>query len=98
MNANKSQYPAHKKMHGILTSVMEELPEPPLFISVHTLSQILKCQPPSTTLFRSALHNAGYRVSSCHASPLGNDPSLSTESTISLRPCCRKAASYAHCS
>lgn len=71
VNENKSHYPAHKKMHGILTSVMEELPEPPLFISVHTLSQILKCQPPSTTLFRSALHNAGYRVSSCHASPLG---------------------------
>eukprot|EP00958_Prasinococcus_capsulatus_P013112 scaffold1326_cov296-Prasinococcus_capsulatus_cf.AAC.10 len=40
VNANQAQYPAFKKMHGLLTSVLEELPDAPLFLSVHTLAQV----------------------------------------------------------
>jgi tRNA (guanine26-N2/guanine27-N2)-dimethyltransferase len=35
------------------------------------MSATLKCTPPSSALFRSAVVNAGYRISGSHANPLG---------------------------
>ena len=35
------------------------------------MSATLKCTPPSATLFRSAVVNAGYHISGSHANPLG---------------------------
>jgi hypothetical protein len=43
----------------------------PLYVSLHSMSATLKCTPPSATLFRSAVVNAGYRISGSHANPLG---------------------------
>ncbi|EFJ10436.1 hypothetical protein SELMODRAFT_153186 [Selaginella moellendorffii] len=67
----KKRYPAFDKIHSILTSVSEELIDVPLYLSIHELSATLKCTPPSAIVFRSAVLNAGYRISGTHASPLG---------------------------
>lgn len=67
---NKHLYPAYNKIHGLLTAASEELMDVPLFVSLHGLSATLKCTPPSSLLFRSALANAGYRTSGCHANAL----------------------------
>jgi tRNA (guanine26-N2/guanine27-N2)-dimethyltransferase len=71
VTAMKSRYPAYNKIHSILTAVSEELNDVPLYISLHSMSATLKCTPPSATLFRSAVVNAGYRISGSHANPLG---------------------------
>lgn len=67
----KSRYPAYNKIHSILTGVSEEINDVPLYVSLHSMSATLKCTPPSATLFRSAVVNAGYRISGTHANPLG---------------------------
>ncbi|KAG0596587.1 hypothetical protein M758_UG268000 [Ceratodon purpureus] len=71
VTAMKSRYPAYNKIHSILTGVSEELNDVPLYVSLHSMSATLKCTPPSATLFRSAVVNAGYRISGSHANPLG---------------------------
>ena len=50
---------------------LQELNDVPLYVSLHSMSATLKCTPPSATLFRSAVVNAGYRISGSHANPLG---------------------------
>nr|GLL39138.1 probable tRNA (guanine(26)-N(2))-dimethyltransferase 1 [Ipomoea trifida] len=67
----KERYPAYDKICGVLTTISEELPDVPLFLSLHSLCATLKCTPPSAIIFRSAVINAGYRVSGTHANPLG---------------------------
>ena len=57
--ANAGSYPAQAKLKSILTNVLEELPDAPLYYSVHELSKTLKTNPPAQDLFRSALVNAG---------------------------------------
>ena len=59
MQANAASYPAQAKLKSILTNVAEELPDAPLYYSVHELSKTLKTNPPAQDLFRSALVNAG---------------------------------------
>lgn len=70
LERNKSRYPGWDKVHGFIVSVSEELVDVPLYVSVHSLAATLKCEPPNLTLFRSAIINAGYRVSISHASAL----------------------------
>mmetsp|Transcript_27832 Transcript_27832/g.49727 ORF Transcript_27832/g.49727 Transcript_27832/m.49727 type:complete len:523 (-) Transcript_27832:218-1786(-) len=71
IRANKDNYPAFKQISSIMTTVLEELLDVPLYLNTHEMSKTLKCTPPKHELFRSALVNAGYRVSSSHANPLG---------------------------
>eukprot|EP00897_Mesotaenium_endlicherianum_P008110 jgi/Mesen1/7327/ME000376S06488 len=70
VRAASKTYPAYDKIHSILTGVSEELVDVPLYLSLHSLSATLKCTPPSAMLFRSAVVNAGYRISGSHANPL----------------------------
>lgn len=51
--------------------ILQELPDVPLFLSLHNLCATLKCTSPSAVLFRSAVLNAGYRISGTHVNPLG---------------------------
>lgn len=51
--------------------VLQELPDVPLFLSLHNLCATLKCTSPSAVIFRSAVINAGYRISGTHVNPLG---------------------------
>ncbi|KAL3702102.1 hypothetical protein R1sor_020124 [Riccia sorocarpa] len=67
----KARYPAFDKLHSILTAVSEELLDIPLYVNLHNMSATLKCTPPAAAMFRSAVANAGYRISGSHANPLG---------------------------
>ncbi|KAI4375173.1 hypothetical protein MLD38_013077 [Melastoma candidum] len=67
----KDRYPAYDRISAVLTTVSEELPDIPLFLSLHNLCSTLKCTSPSAVIFRSAVINAGYRISGSHVNPLG---------------------------
>ncbi|KAJ6364737.1 hypothetical protein OIU76_029660 [Salix suchowensis] len=67
----KDQYPAYDRISAVLTTISEELPDVPLFLSLHNLCATLKCTSPSAVIFRSAVINAGYRISGTHVNPLG---------------------------
>lgn len=67
----KDRYPAFDRISAVLTTISEELPDVPLFLSLHNLCATLKCTSPSAVVFRSAVINAGYRISGTHVNPLG---------------------------
>ncbi|KAL0424518.1 UNVERIFIED_CONTAM: putative tRNA (guanine(26)-N(2))-dimethyltransferase 1 [Sesamum radiatum] len=67
----KDRYPAFGRIFAVLTTISEELPDIPLFLSLHNLCATLKCTSPSAVIFRSAVINAGYRISGSHINPLG---------------------------
>jgi len=67
----KDRYPAYDRISAVLTTISEELPDVPLFLSLHNLCATLKCTSPSAIIFRSAVINAGYRISGTHVNPLG---------------------------
>ncbi|KAJ3669970.1 hypothetical protein LUZ60_010294 [Juncus effusus] len=71
VRAMKERYPAYDKIHSVLTTISEELHDVPLFVSLHSLCATLKCTSPSAVMFRSAVINAGYRISGTHVCPLG---------------------------
>ncbi|KAF3424129.1 hypothetical protein E2986_07553 [Frieseomelitta varia] len=55
-----------KRMVGVLNVIHEEL-NVPLYYTLDRLMSIVRCVTPSMLIFRSALLNAGYRVSYSHA-------------------------------
>ncbi|KAJ8484875.1 hypothetical protein OPV22_017360 [Ensete ventricosum] len=71
VKASKERYPACEKISAVLTTISEELYDIPLFVSLHNLCSTLKCTSPSAVMFRSAVINAGYRISGSHVNPLG---------------------------
>ncbi|KAI3768479.1 hypothetical protein L2E82_19192 [Cichorium intybus] len=71
VKAMKNRYPAFDRISAVLTTISEELPDVPLFLSLHNLCGTLKCTSPSAVIFRSAVINAGYRISGTHVNPLG---------------------------
>ncbi|XP_076941810.1 tRNA (guanine(26)-N(2))-dimethyltransferase 2-like [Bidens hawaiensis] len=71
VKAMKNRYPAFNRISAVLTTISEELPDVPLFLSLHNLCGTLKCTSPSAVIFRSAVINAGYRISGTHVNPLG---------------------------
>ncbi len=58
-----------KELHGLLTSVSEELNDVPLYYVLPDLCHTLGCQTPPLKTFKAALINAGYRVSGYHKEP-----------------------------
>ncbi|KAJ0980151.1 hypothetical protein J5N97_008406 [Dioscorea zingiberensis] len=71
VKATRERYPAYDRISAVLTTISEELPDVPLFVSLHNLCATLKCTSPSAVIFRSAVINAGYRISGSHVNPLG---------------------------
>ncbi|KAI0497661.1 hypothetical protein KFK09_020894 [Dendrobium nobile] len=71
VKALRERYPAYGKIFAVLTAISEELHDVPLFLSLHSLCGTLKCTSPSAEIFRSAVFNAGYRISGTHVNPLG---------------------------
>ncbi|XP_077230244.1 tRNA (guanine(26)-N(2))-dimethyltransferase 2-like [Tasmannia lanceolata] len=67
----RHRYPAYERIVAVLTTISEELIDVPLFVSLHNLCATLKCTSPSAVMFRSAVINAGYRISGSHVNPLG---------------------------
>ncbi|XP_072759053.1 tRNA (guanine(26)-N(2))-dimethyltransferase isoform X1 [Anoplolepis gracilipes] len=66
-NLNNIQLGTSKRIEGVLTMIHEEL-DIPLYYNLDRLMSIVKCDVPSILKFRSALLNAGYKVSYSHAS------------------------------
>ncbi|CAM9455916.1 unnamed protein product [Pylaiella littoralis] len=68
---NRGPYPpaTSKRIHGMLTSVSEELPDVPLFYSLPDMCSTLHCSSPRMIDMQAALVNAGYRVSQQHKEP-----------------------------
>lgn len=58
-----------KRIHGMLTSVSEELPDAPLFYTLPDICSTLHCNSPRMVDVQAALVNAGYRVSQQHKEP-----------------------------
>ncbi|XP_067208968.1 tRNA (guanine(26)-N(2))-dimethyltransferase [Linepithema humile] len=58
-----------KRMEGVLTVIHEEL-DIPLYYKLDRLMSIVRCHVPPMMMFRSALLNAGYKVSYSHACKL----------------------------
>lgn len=58
-----------KRMEGVLTVIHEEL-DVPLYYKLDRLMSIVRCHVPPMLVFRSALLNAGYKVSYSHASKI----------------------------
>ena len=54
------------RLHGLLTAVSEELPDVPLYYTLPSLCETVHCSSPKMDDVRSALVNAGYRVSAFH--------------------------------
>lgn len=68
---NRGPHPpaTRKRIHGMLTSVSEELPDVPLFYSLPDMCSTLHCNSPRMVDIHAALVNAGYRVSQQHKEP-----------------------------
>uniref|UniRef100_A0A0E0M6U3 tRNA (guanine(26)-N(2))-dimethyltransferase n=1 Tax=Oryza punctata TaxID=4537 RepID=A0A0E0M6U3_ORYPU len=80
IQAMSCAYSAYAKISAIMTSVTEELPKAPLFVSLHSLCATLKCTNPTISMFQSAIRNAGYQISGSHVDPLA----LKTDAPMSV--------------
>ncbi|KAL3904134.1 MAG: hypothetical protein SGILL_010187 [Bacillariaceae sp.] len=58
-----------KRLQGLLTSVSEEL-DTPLYYTMPGLCQALRCSTPTNLQFKSAIINAGFKVSGYHKEPV----------------------------
>lgn len=56
-----------RRIRGILQIAKEELPDVPLYHHLDSMTKVLRCSIPSMPQARSAILNAGYRVSYSHA-------------------------------
>lgn len=63
----KEQFKTSPRIIGMLTMMTEELPDVPLYYIIDQLCSLLHCNVIPLIQFRSALLNAGYRVSLSHA-------------------------------
>ncbi|KAH0629648.1 hypothetical protein JD844_011877 [Phrynosoma platyrhinos] len=64
---NPGRFQTSRRIQGILSMVLEELSDVPLYYTLDNLSKTVHCNSPSLLQFRSALLHAGYRVSLSHA-------------------------------
>lgn len=64
---NPGRFGTSKRIEGVLSMVTEELEDVPLYYAVDSLSSTIHCNTPPLLKLRSALLNAGYRVSLSHA-------------------------------
>jgi tRNA (guanine26-N2/guanine27-N2)-dimethyltransferase len=71
VRARRARFAAFDRIQGLLTSVSEELPDAPLYFDLHSVCKTLRCSAPRAEVMRSALLNAGFRVSGTHCTPLG---------------------------
>ncbi|XP_043273712.1 probable tRNA (guanine(26)-N(2))-dimethyltransferase [Venturia canescens] len=65
-NMSNSELGTSKRLIGVLSVVLEEL-DIPLYYTLDRLMSIVRCQTPPMVVFRSALLNAGFKVTYSHA-------------------------------
>jgi tRNA (guanine26-N2/guanine27-N2)-dimethyltransferase len=61
--------PTTKRLHGLLTSVSEELPDQPLYFLLPNLCSTLRCVVPPRHQFVAQMEKLGYKVSAQHKEP-----------------------------
>ncbi|XP_030052796.1 tRNA (guanine(26)-N(2))-dimethyltransferase isoform X2 [Microcaecilia unicolor] len=64
---NPQRFKTSDRIEGVLSMVLEELPDVPLYYTLDNLGRVLHCINPSLLQFRSAILHAGHRVSLSHA-------------------------------
>ena len=57
--ARRKEYQAFDRVQGLLTAALEELPDVPLYFSLHDIAHTCKTTPPRAEVMRSAIVNAG---------------------------------------
>ncbi|XP_029440973.1 LOW QUALITY PROTEIN: tRNA (guanine(26)-N(2))-dimethyltransferase [Rhinatrema bivittatum] len=67
VRSNPGRFKTSDRIQGVLSMVLEELADVPLYYTLDNLSSIIHCNTPSLLQFRSAVLHAGYRVSLSHA-------------------------------
>lgn len=67
--AEKTGFSTQKRMEGMLEVIREELPDVPLYYTAAGLCSKIHCSTVPLISIKSALLNAGYRVSLSHANP-----------------------------
>ncbi|XP_063148569.1 tRNA (guanine(26)-N(2))-dimethyltransferase isoform X2 [Candoia aspera] len=67
VESNPGRFQTNQRIQGILSMVMEELSDVPLYYTLDKLSKTIHSNSPSLLQFRSALLHAGYQVSLSHA-------------------------------
>jgi tRNA (guanine26-N2/guanine27-N2)-dimethyltransferase len=78
-----------------LTVAQEELNDCPLFYNLSDLGNVLRSTLPSMHVFRSALINAGYRVSGVHTEPYGFKTDAPMSVIWDIMKCWKKASGVA---
>ena len=68
---SEEQFQTYPRMVGMLSMVLEELQDIPLYYELARLCNITKQSQGKLTLYLSTLVNAGYRVSLTHANKHG---------------------------
>lgn len=76
----KQRFNTYRRLKGMLYVAGEELPDSPLFYSVNDIKPVLRMPPIPLADFRSAILNAGYKVSQSHTNP----DSIKTTASSSL--------------
>jgi tRNA (guanine26-N2/guanine27-N2)-dimethyltransferase len=71
VKTRKPRFQAYDRLVGLLTTAGEELNDVPLYFNLHDLCKTLRCTSPRAEVLKSAIINAGYRVSGTHCTPLG---------------------------
>lgn len=71
IRSKRERFAAFDKIQGLLTTCIEEIPDSPLYLNLHDICKTLRSTPMRHETFRSALINAGYKVSGTHCTPLG---------------------------
>ena len=66
----ETKYTSCKKLTGLVAAISDEIHDVPLFHSLHQLSKVVACTSPNMQVVRSALINAGYKVSQSHTEAL----------------------------
>lgn len=79
-NPEFGELKTEKRIRGILNVISEELPDVPLYFGLDMAASVVKLSVPSLVMFRSAILNAGYRVSLSHCNPL----SIKTDAPMSF--------------
>ncbi|RQM11430.1 hypothetical protein DD237_003960 [Peronospora effusa] len=64
-----SEFPTKPRLHGLLTTLSEELIDAPLYYTLPGLSKVLHCTNPRMSQIQGAIRHAGYEVSQFHKVP-----------------------------
>ncbi|CAH0475044.1 unnamed protein product [Peronospora belbahrii] len=64
-----SEFPTKPRLHGLLTTLSEELVDAPLHYTLPGMSKVLHCSNPGMSQIQGAIRHAGYEVSQFHKVP-----------------------------